>query len=113
PGAGNTSRSSTISCTSSNRPTIATWRCSGCGRPIGRWIITFSDGSIAYRISPIAEALIGFGDTRSAISQPMPNPISGHGLVLPADPADETHALARAYSHYLAGSSGLFLPIEP
>lgn len=43
----------------------------------------------------------------------MPNPISGHGLVLPADPADDTHALARAYSRYLAGSCRLFLTIAP
>jgi HEXXH motif-containing protein len=43
----------------------------------------------------------------------MRTPISGHGLVLPADPADDTHALARAYRRYLAGSCKLFLTSAP
>jgi HEXXH motif-containing protein len=37
----------------------------------------------------------------------------GHGLVLPAEPVDDTRALARAYSHYLADCCRRFLALAP
>ena len=37
------------------------------------------------------------------------NPVTGHGLVLPPDPADETHALRTAYARYLAAACQQFL----
>ena len=49
PGARSTSRSSTTSCTSSNRPTSGTWRCSAGGRRIARSITSSSNDRTAPR----------------------------------------------------------------
>ena len=40
-------------------------------------------------------------------------PVPGRGLVLPADPVDQTRALARAYTRYLVGCAQRFLAVGP
>jgi HEXXH motif-containing protein len=42
-----------------------------------------------------------------------PGEITGHGLVLPGDPVDETRTLARAYARHLTGCCRLFLNVAP
>src|SRR5262245_27270039 len=39
--------------------------------------------------------------------------VAGRGLVLPSEPEDDRHALARAYARYLADCAHRFLTIAP